>query len=39
MTDTNEKEERPDEDAGILVEEFLKIHDPESGAVHYEGRT
>lgn len=28
----------PDEDCGILIEEFLKIYDPETGDVHYEGR-
>lgn len=38
MTDTNEKE-HVDEDSGILVEEFLRIHDPETDEVQYEGRT
>jgi len=35
MNNTNEQ---VDEDSGILVEEFLKISDPESGDVVYEGR-
>ena len=37
MNNTNEHD--VDEDSGILVEEFLKISDPESGEVIYEGRT
>lgn len=32
------KDERPDENTGILIEEFLKISDPESGEIFYEGR-
>lgn len=39
MSETNEQENRPDDDTGILVEEFLRIHDPETGDVLYEGRT
>ncbi len=35
----NEKKEYVDEDSGILIEEFLKIHDPVTGDVSYEGRT
>ena len=34
-TDTND---HVDENAGIWIDEFLKIHDPESGEVLYEGR-
>lgn len=29
---------KPDEDAGFLVEDFLKISDPETGETIYEGR-
>ncbi len=36
MSDTNEQ--HVDEDSGILVEEFLKMTDPETGDVIYEGR-
>ncbi len=32
------KDDIPDEDAGILIEEFLKIYDPETGEVFFEGR-
>ena len=32
-------EEYVDESSGILIEEFLKIHDPETEEVLYEGRT
>ena len=39
MNDTNETEDHVDEDSGILVEEFLRIHDPETDDVLYEGRT
>lgn len=41
MANTNETadETRTDEESGILVEEFLRIHDPESDEVYYEGRT
>jgi len=41
MNETNELDEKDnhvDEDAGILYEVFLKIHDPETGEVQYEGR-
>ncbi len=35
----NNKEDYVDEDSGILIEEFLRIHDPETEKVLYEGRT
>ena len=28
----------PDENYGILVEDFIKIWDPESGEIQFEGR-
>ena len=37
MNHTNE-EEHVDEDSGIIVEEFIRIHDPEEETVLYEGR-
>ena len=37
MNHTNE-EEYVDEDSGIIVEEFIRIHDPEEEIVLYEGR-
>lgn len=37
MNHTNE-EEYVDEDSGIIVEEFIRIHDPEEETVLYEGR-
>ena len=36
MNNTNE--EYVDEDSGIMVEEFIRIHDPEEETVLYEGR-
>jgi len=39
MNNTNNEEDHVDEDSGILIEEFLKIHDPDTETVLYEGRT
>jgi hypothetical protein len=39
MNNTNNEQDHVDEDSGILVEEFLRIHDPETDEVYYEGRT
>jgi hypothetical protein len=38
MNNTNKQQDTADEDSGILVEEFLKFTDPESGEVIHEGR-
>ena len=38
MTNTNNEQDHVDEDSGILVEEFIRIHDPDSEQVFYEGR-
>jgi len=38
MQETTENETHPDEDSGVLIDELLKIHDPETGDVYYEGR-
>ena len=39
MNDTNNNEEdQVDEDSGILIEEFIRITDPDSETVLYEGR-
>jgi len=37
-TNTNTEEDRVDEDSGILIEEYIKIIDPEQDVVLYEGR-
>ena len=39
MNNKKETEEtQSDEDSGVLIDELLKITDPESGEVQYEGR-
>ena len=39
MNNINEEEQEVvDEDSGIIVEEFIKITDPETTTVLYEGR-
>lgn len=37
-TNTNTEEDYVDEDSGILIEEHIKITDPEEDLVLYEGR-
>jgi len=39
MNNTNKKEDHVDEDSGWVIEEFLKIHDPDDDTILYEGRT
>jgi len=38
MNNTNE-DDHVDEDSGFLIEEFLRIQDPEDDKTLYEGRT
>ncbi len=39
MNNTNNEEDHVDEHSGFLIEEFLKIQDPEDDTILYEGRT
>lgn len=39
MNNTNNEEDYVDEDSGWVIEEFLKIHDPDTKEVQYKGRT
>lgn len=34
----DQEQEYVDDGTGILIDEFLKIHDPDNGEVLYEGR-
>jgi hypothetical protein len=38
MNNTNKEDDYVDEDSGILVEEYIKIIDPDDDVVLYEGR-
>ena len=38
MNNTNDEQDHVDDQSGILVEEFIKIHDPEDDTILYEGR-